>query len=127
MKIGGTVIEGDGVGRTLGFPTINIDRDEYERTESDLELGVYAGLVKLPGGELCKAGMVVGPLDAEGLPKIEAHLIDYNNDLYGEEVVFYFLEFLRQLKQYESDELLVEAITADIKNIKHMELCLPES
>ena len=127
MKISGRVIEGDGIGRTLGFPTINIDREEYERTKPDLKLGVYAGLVTLPGGERWKAGIVVGPIDDEGLPKLEAHLIDYNSDLYDEEVTFHFVEYVRPLKAYESKEQLVEAIAADISNIKHMELCLPES
>ena len=127
MKISGRVIAGEGVGRTLGFPTVNIDCDDFIRKDCNLDFGVYAGFVTLPEGDKYKAGIVIGPLDLEGLPKLEAHIIDYKKNLYGVEVTFHIQEFLRPLKTYTSKDLLVKAIAADITKIKNMELCLPES
>lgn len=127
MKISGIVIAGEGIGRTLGFPTVNIDSKEFVRLENDYTLGVYAGFVTVPEGKQYRAGIVVGPLNSEGLPKLEAHLIDYKNSLYGKEVTFHILAFLRPLEEYSSTDALMEAIAADINKIKQMELCLPES
>src|SRR3989338_4629151 len=82
-EIKGKVIKGDGYGKTIGFPTINLDRIDFLSLKDKPEFGVYAGTARfldkagLPTGALAKAGIVIGPLDKKGLPKIEAHLIGY--------------------------------------------------
>jgi len=127
MQISGTVISGDGYGRQIGFPTINIDTDDYKVQGLDVKQGIYGGWVKLSETESFHlAGIVIGPLDAQGLPKLEAHLIDYAGDLYGQSVTIYPMEFLRVFVSYESETLLKAAIADDITHIQELKLCLPE-
>ena len=81
--ISGKVIRGDGYGRKIGFPTVNLQTNDKPLPEA----GVYAGLGILEGKEY-KAGIVIGPND-----KIEAHFIDYTGDAYGKEVVLKLKNF----------------------------------
>jgi riboflavin kinase/FMN adenylyltransferase len=121
MKFSGTVIKGDGYGKKLGYPTANLDRDDYQKRNLALTHGVYGGIVTLgSSGEQYGAGIVIGPDDPTGLPKLEAHLIDFAGDLYGEMVTFHVKEYIRPFKEYESEEALKEAITQDIETIKNL-------
>lgn len=127
MKLSGVVIQGEGYGRRLGFPTANIDRDEYQEKNPDLMYGVYAGWVtgeRFP--EPMRAGLVVGPEDAWGLPKLEAYILDFDGNLYGEQLSFHFCEFLRPYQEYGDEDDLRADIARDIEKIKVCDLCLPE-
>ena len=68
-KITGKIIKGDGYGRKIGFPTLNIDRRHFSRLEKKPALGVYGGEVFL-GEKIYKAGIVIGPLDVKNIPKL---------------------------------------------------------
>ena len=126
MKFSGKVIRGDGYGKTLGFPTANIDSEEFLKTKQDVKLGVYAGfVVRESTGMYYRAGIVVSPLDKNGIPKLEAHLLDFDGDLYGETLTFTLSQYLRPFEQYETEEELKEAINADIVAI--IRLALPKS
>ena len=70
------MIKGDGYGRKIGFPTVNLDI-KYGGVAS---VGVYAGMANLENKNY-KAGIVIGPND-----KVEAHLIGYNGDAYGKKL-----------------------------------------
>ena len=74
--ISGKVIKGKGIGKKLGFPTVNIKLIEK------IESGVYAGFVRF-GNKDYIAGIFVGP----DKKLIEAHLIGFSGDLYGKEIV----------------------------------------
>lgn len=124
MHVSGSVEHGDGYGRTLGFPTVNIDRGEYRARKLDIAHGVYGGAVKIEStGAVYRAAIVVGPSDNTGLPKLEAHLIDFADDLYGLTVVFHIEHFLRPFREYGTQEDLIADITADIEAIKKMDIC----
>lgn len=125
MEFKGTVIKGGGYGHKLGYPTVNIDRDDYLEKNVTLVYGIYGGFVTINEGAKYLAGIVVGPEDSEGLPKLEAHLVDFTGDLYGEMVTFHIIEYLRPFKGYESEEKLSSAIKMDIDVIKGMNLSLP--
>lgn len=125
MKITGKVIHGDAYGRTIGFPTANIDAHEYMEQDSQLEYGVYGGFVDV-GGNKYLAGIVIGPEDSEGIPRLEAHLIDFSDDLYGALITFHILKHVRPFEKYDSEDTLKKAIQNDIETIKKMNLCLPE-
>ncbi len=111
--LGGTVIRGDGRGRTIGFPTANI------RPESPLKIvpahGVYAVAVRIAGEE--RRGMMniglrptVVPVPVE---TIEVHLIDFDGDIYGQEITVSFLRRLRDEKKFNSLPDLVEQLGRD--------------
>ena len=118
---GGRVIHGDGYGKKLGFPTANITRQRFYRNGYDQRVpeGVYAGTVSL-GLKNYKAGIVIGPKDKEGKVKLEAHLIDFDGDLYGRYINFNVKAFLRPFTQYESEEKLKSEITNDINFITQL-------
>ncbi len=104
-KISGKVVKGDGYGRKIGYPTVNLETD----TEALPPEGVYAGIAILEGREY-RAGIILGPKD-----KIEAHLIGYSGDAYGKEVNLTLNNFLREFKNFDTEEELVIQIKKDIE------------
>ena len=107
----GTVIRGDGRGRTLGFPTANLC------TENELvpPHGVYATTTTVAG--------VVRPsisnvgtrptVDASGRTAIETHIFDFDRDLYGAAIRLAFVQRLRDERAFESVDVLKTQIAAD--------------
>lgn len=78
---------------------------------------MYSGLVTLKS-KIYKAGIVIGPLDKKGLPKIEAHLIGYKGNAYGKIAVLEISKFIRKYKKFKSEEELKAQIKKDIKLCK---------
>ena len=83
--ISGRVVEGDRLGRQLGFPTANLDAASLVLPPN----GVYSGSTKLKG-QLYRVALNIGfrPTVAAAAPqlRVEAHLLDFDGDLYGEEL-----------------------------------------
>src|SRR3989344_7845931 len=95
--ISGKVIRGDGYGKKLGFPTVNLEPiRQAQGKQKGPKDGVYAVTTMLNGVKY-KAGIVIGPLN-----KIEAHLIGYNEDAYGKKVVLEIKKFLRKYKKFNT-------------------------
>ena len=109
----GRVIAGNRIGRTLGFPTANIEiADRYKLIPPP---GIYAARVN-PGGALCKAMLYIGhrPTIANAAGKtIEVHLLDFDGDLYGKEIAVEVIDFIRPDKKLEGLEALRTQIEAD--------------
>ena len=123
MQFKGKVIKGAGYGKKLGFPTANIDRRDFYRQKLKLKEGVYAGFVYRDGKtKRYNAGIVIGPKDKRGLLKLEAYILDLSKDIYGEELVFYPLEYIRPFKHYKSEAQLKKAIKEDVKKVKRIKL-----
>lgn len=102
--ISGRVMRGDGYGRKLGFPTINLELEKKEI----LPAGVYAGVVILEDKEY-RAGIAVDQNN-----KIDAHLLGYNGDAYGKKVIFKIDKFLREYKKFNTEEELISQIKKDL-------------
>lgn len=111
--ITGTVVTGDGRGRTIGFPTANIEMSESFVIPA---LGVYAVKVTVDG-EVYNAVMNVGkkPTFVEDLekPTLEAHLFDFSRSIYGSAVSVEFITFLRPERKFGSVDELVTQIRTD--------------
>lgn len=103
--ISGNVVRGDGYGRKIGFPTVNL---EYKARDLP-SAGVYAGVAILDGMDY-RAGIVVGPE-----AKLEAHLLGYSGDAYGKEVTLKIKKFLREFKKFNTEEELIKQIKEDLK------------
>ncbi|MFD3268786.1 bifunctional riboflavin kinase/FAD synthetase [Paenibacillus dendritiformis] len=114
----GTVIHGDARGRTIGFPTANVDLDEPYVIPKN---GVYAVKVKV-GGKWHDGVMNIGlkPTfkSGETRPSIEAHLFDFDADIYGEEVTVAVMDFLRAEQKFDGIAALVAQITADAEEAR---------
>jgi len=82
---------------------------------------VYAGTVKfldkvdLTTRGRIRAGIVIGPLDAKRRPKIEAHLIGFDKDVYGRQAVLELTKFIRKFKKFKTKKELIEQIVKDLK------------
>jgi riboflavin kinase/FMN adenylyltransferase len=118
-SISGKVIKGDGYGKKIGFPTLNIDRKNFLTLYKKPRLGVYTGQVIL-NKKKYKAGIIIGPLDKKSLPKIEAHVIGYKGNAYGKQVILIVDKFIRKFKEFKSEKMLIAQIKQDL------EICLQE-
>ncbi|MDE2312172.1 MAG: riboflavin kinase [Patescibacteria group bacterium] len=120
--ISGRVIRGQRYGRVLGFRTANLERRQWARLRRKPKLGVWAGWVAEVGYKAkiqnWPAAVVVGPLDSRGLPKLEAHLIGFQGNLYGKRLVICLCRYLRPFRRYSSEAALRRQIQADIRRAR---------
>jgi riboflavin kinase/FMN adenylyltransferase len=115
FAIDGEVQHGDKRGRTLGFPTANLVPAPGFVTPGH---GVYATRVRLPDGTLVVAATNVGvrPQFVTGRGElIEAFLIDWSGDLYGQRIRLEFVGRLRGERRFESVDALVEQMGRDVE------------
>jgi riboflavin kinase / FMN adenylyltransferase len=120
FAVEGEVQHGDKRGRTLGFPTANlVPRPGYVVPGH----GVYACRVALPDGTLVPAATNVGvrPQFVTGRGElIEAFLIDWSGDLYGQRIRVEFLRRLRGERRFESVDALVEQMGRDVDEAREI-------
>lgn len=110
----GAVVHGDGRGRSLGFPTANIDYRAEKILPSN---GIYAGWAHI-GGIRYPAAANVGfrpqfHTNAQK-PLVEAHILDFDREIYGQDVRLDFEARLRDELKFDSVEALVEQIRRDV-------------
>jgi riboflavin kinase/FMN adenylyltransferase len=114
----GEVVHGDKRGRTLSFPTANLVPDDRLAVPGH---GVYAGWAH---GHPAAINVGVRPTFQTGRGLlIEAYLLDFDGDLYGQNLRIAFLERLRGEKRFDSVDELVEQMKRDIHQAR--EICAP--
>jgi riboflavin kinase/FMN adenylyltransferase len=115
----GEVAHGDKRGRTLGFPTANLVPDPRLVVPDH---GIYACRAQVAGQELVAAVNVgVRPTFKTGRGLlVEAYLLDFDGDIYGEELRLDFLERLRGEKRFDSVEALVEQMARDVDETRRV-------
>ena len=111
----GLVVQGDGRGRKLGVPTANIEFQPRKLPAA----GVYITAAKADGRVL-QAVTNVGhrptfDKDVAAMPTVEAHVLDWQGDLYGKHVQLDFLEHLRPERRFSGPDELVAQIHRDIE------------
>jgi riboflavin kinase/FMN adenylyltransferase len=116
FDLDGTVVPGAGRGRGIGFPTANVDTQNELRPAP----GVYAIRVRLkdePEGAWRPAVANIGikPTFGGSVVTIEAHLLDFQGDLYGKELRVQFLERLRAEQRFGSVTELAGQIKRDVE------------
>jgi len=115
FDLDGVVVKGDGRGRSIGFPTANVD------THGELlpASGVYA--VRVGTGDRWHGGAAnIGtkPTFGGSAVTVEVHLLDWSGDLYGQEVRVEFLERLRAERRFASVSELTAQIKRDIEEAR---------
>ena len=123
----GKVVHGKGLGRTIGFPTANIEPEEPNKIIP--MAGVYE--VKVKGERLKDEGVnelanervsglgVRGMCNIDSQGVIEVHLLGYEGNLYGQNLTIQFMQFIRKERQFHSLDELQQQIKADVDSSLH--------
>ncbi len=126
VSIYGEVVRGEGVGRTLGFPTANLELHH----ELHPPIGVYAAQAhrvdSVEGGEVRASHAAAVNIgfrpSVEGVrperPIVEAHLLDLDEDLYGEHLELVFVARLRGEQRFEGLDALRAQIALDVEAVR---------
>jgi riboflavin kinase/FMN adenylyltransferase len=115
--LSGPVVHGRERGRTIGFPTANVQ----PRTECLPPDGVYATRIVLADGaypSITNIGM--RPTFAEPERSFEAHIFDFDRDLYGQAVRLELIERIRPERKFASSQELAAQIAADLRRAKEI-------
>ena len=117
----GKVVQGDQRGRLLGFPTANVEVPNRTCLPAD---GVYAGWYERPDGTTHPCAINLGrrPTFYEHADSslLEAHLIGFEGDLYGEAAKIRFSHFLRSERKFDGIDALVAQLNADVDHAKEL-------
>ncbi|WP_206930219.1 bifunctional riboflavin kinase/FAD synthetase [Roseococcus thiosulfatophilus] len=111
-SIRGPVTHGDARGRTIGFPTANIPLGRHLEPAR----GVYAVRATLADGRVVPGVANLGrrpTLGGDPVSRLEAHLFDFQGDLYGQEVEVALLAFIRDERKFANFQELTTQIAAD--------------
>ncbi len=120
FELTGTVILGDQKGRTIGFPTANLEiRNDKKLIPAH---GVYAVIASVNNKQY-KAVMNIGyrpTVNNEKELRLEVHLFDFTEDIYGQELKVEFIERIRDERKFDSFEELKKQIAVDCEKAKEI-------
>jgi riboflavin kinase/FMN adenylyltransferase len=123
-RVDGIVVRGDKRGRTFGYPTANVETPPFTAIPAD---GVYAGhlVVREPleaGGSHLQAAISVGtnPTFQGSRRTVEAFVLDFDGDLYGEHVGVEFAHRLRPMAAFAGVDELVAAMARDVEQTRSL-------
>lgn len=111
-EVEGTVVGGDRRGANLGFPTANLDVPDELLVPP---LGIYAGAAL---GHRAAVSIGTNPHYGGTERRVEAHLLDYEGDLYGQRLVVELWQRLRDEAAFESEAALVAQIAEDVQRAR---------
>jgi riboflavin kinase/FMN adenylyltransferase len=118
FAIRGLVQHGDKLGRTINFPTANLDMGNYLRPR----YGIYAVKGRLPDGRVVNgaANMGIRPMFDPPKELLEPHFFDFSGDLYGQEIEVAFHHFLRPEAKFDGLDALVAQIGRDCDEARRL-------
>ncbi len=124
-RVDGIVVRGDRRGRDMGYPTANVESPPFTAIPAD---GVYAGYLVTrdprsgASRERLPAAMSVGsnPTFQGSRRTVEAYVLDYDGDLYGEHVGVEFVERLRPMAAFADVEGLLAAMAKDVSDTRQI-------
>jgi len=115
----GTVVAGKARGRTIGIPTANVAPENEILPRG----GVYAGWVQLPDLQIHPTVINIGTnptFEKADAVSLEAHLLDFSGDIYGQRIRVHFTQRLRNELRFASVDELVQAIHHDIEEARQL-------
>jgi riboflavin kinase/FMN adenylyltransferase len=116
----GPVVHGDGRGRKLGFPTANV---QYPAEKILPANGVYACRVWIDGdGYPGAINVGVRPQfhDDAAKPLVEAYILDFDHDIYGQDIRVEFVDRLRDEQKFPSVDALIERMHKDVERARQI-------
>ena len=120
-EVRGIVQQGDQRGRELGFPTANVAVPDGIQLPAD---GIYAGWYVRPDGTEHRTAISLGRrptfYESQPYPLLEANLLDFTGDLYGEEARVRFVERLRGEERFDTVKALVDQIGRDVAHAREV-------
>lgn len=117
-ELRGLVVMGDGRGRELGYPTANVHVSNDALVPGD---GVYGGHYVMPDGSVYDTAISVGTRPTfyeDGASLVEAHVLDFDGDLYGQHAVVRFTSRIRGQERFDSLDDLIKQIEADVDDVR---------
>ncbi|GGB56207.1 bifunctional riboflavin kinase/FAD synthetase [Fictibacillus barbaricus] len=111
-KLNGTVIHGDKRGRTIGFPTANLDTEEYSLPK----VGVYAVEVSIDNERyfaMANVGYKPTFKEDQKKPSLEVHIFDFHKEIYGKTVSVTWLKRIRDEKKFSGIDELIQQLNTD--------------
>ena len=116
-QLSSTVVSGDNRGMEIGFPTANLLPPERKVIPA---IGVYAAFARV-GGEVHEAAVNVGvrPTFGGGDLLIEAHMLEFSDEIYDEVLTIEFVEFLRPELAFDGVDDLITAMRSDVEKTRH--------
>ena len=137
FSIFGTVVKGRGVGRALGFPTANIEPENellpapgvyaaYTRIQRTEDRGQrtekYSSVIGSPSSVLHPSAVFIGERKTfnDSAPVIEVYLLDFDGNLYGQQIEVCLVKKVRDVMAFPSKEALIAQIEKDIAQIRNV-------
>lgn len=116
--VAGTVERGDRRGRSLGYPTANLGGAKVFLPKDAL----YAAIARLPDGSVRAAAVNLGGNPTFGVEKrkIEAHILDFDGDLYGKPLKLEFCAKLREIEKFPSADALLKQMERDLARTREI-------
>lgn len=118
-----TVKKGNQLGRQIGYPTANLNPQTFPYQDRH---GVYACLVRIDS-DIFTGALNFGPrmvLDQVEI-QLEIHILNFNKEIYGKEIGYKPLNFIRAVKKFNTFEELKTQIGNDIKKVEMLRECHP--
>lgn len=123
-RVTGRVVAGDGRGITIGFPTANLD----DIPQMLPVFGVYAAVAQLSDGRFLPAAVNVGPQPtfSQLTPRVEAHLIDFCEDLRDQPLGLHWVARIRDQVRFQSIDQLVRQLAEDVAGSRTLIASAPQ-
>ncbi|QFZ22643.1 bifunctional riboflavin kinase/FAD synthetase [Saccharothrix syringae] len=118
-RLEGIVVRGDGRGKDLGFPTANLSTTRFAAVPAD---GVYACWFVDGAGRRRRAAVSVGtnPTFSGRERRVEAYVLDVDEDFYGQRVALDFVRRLRGMEKFDTVEALLEQMHRDVAETREL-------
>ncbi|GAA3840057.1 bifunctional riboflavin kinase/FAD synthetase [Saccharothrix violaceirubra] len=118
-RLEGIVVRGDGRGRELGFPTANLSTARFAAVPAD---GVYACWFVHSDGRRLRAAVSVGtnPTFSGRERRVEAYVLDVEEDFYGQRVALEFVRRLRAMERFDTVDALLVRMRVDVDETREL-------